>query len=212
MGKRSARCLLCDEDFDYWYFELLFKRLSWSSYWLCQDGFCSPLYFVSTWSVTVCDFIAAFHTLQLYRYISSSAIYCLHYDHCCYIIFDVYDGSSLFLHGYGPFLLLTNLCASADVCLCGQLSQLCYMSPWLPLSAFKLFMRLDFVFCHGFVLIILFIIIKYSYSCRSSQGSSCRNQFCSFEGLISFEFPPCFFRDCFGPGWASGRVFSSYAS
>ena len=34
----------------------------------------------------------------------------------------------------------------------GQLSQLCYVSPWLPL-AFKLFLRLDFTFCHGFVLI-----------------------------------------------------------
>ena len=100
---------------------------------------------------------------RTYSCILSRAIYrwC---SHCCCIIFDVEDGSSLFLHGYGPFLLLTNLCASADVCLCGQLSQLCYMSPCLPRSAFKLFTRLDFVFCHGFVLIILFIIIKYSYS------------------------------------------------
>ena len=35
---------------------------------------------------------------------------------------------------------------------------------------FKSFLRLDFVLCRGFVLIILFIIIKYSYSYSLLSG------------------------------------------
>ena len=46
----------------------------------------------------------------------------------------------------------------------GQHIGLFFQSLAIPGIGFKLFLRLVFVLCHGSVLIILFIIIKYSYS------------------------------------------------
>jgi len=73
---------------------------------------------------------------RTYSCILSRAIYrwC---SHCCCIIFDVEDGSSLFLHGYGPFLLLTNLCASADVCVCGQAFSVMLYVPMVTTISFQ---------------------------------------------------------------------------
>jgi hypothetical protein len=52
------------------------------------------------------------------------------------------------------------------------------LCPIVPLSAFKSFLRLVFVFCRGSVLIILFITIKYSYSYSysNSAGIGCKGR------------------------------------